>query len=169
PSSGPATMLKVSASPSASVAVSTIAFAVSSAVVTVCPFATGAWLTCTTVMLTVAAAESTVPSFALNVKLSGPKYPAAGVYVTVGATPLSVPCAGAVTTAYVSGSPSTSVAASAIAVAVSWFVVTLCAVATGVSFTGVMVSVTVATFEFSVPSFALNVKLSGPLYFAAGV
>ena len=156
-------MLKVSASPSASVAVSTIAFAVSSAVVAAWASATGAWFTCTTVRLTVAAAESTVPSFALNVKLSGPLYPAAGVYVRFGATPLSVPCVGAVTTAYVSVSPSTSVAVSVIALAVSWFVVTLCAVATGASFTGVTVSVTVATFEFSVPSFALNVKLSGPL------
>ena len=42
-------------------------------------------------------------------------------------------------------------------------VVTLCAFATGGSFTDVTVIVTVATFEFSVPSFALYVKLSAPL------
>ena len=66
-------MLNVSGSPSMSVAVSAIVFAVSSAVVTDCAVATGAWLTCVTVRLTVAASESTVPSFALNVKLSGPK------------------------------------------------------------------------------------------------
>ena len=47
-------------------------FAVSSAVVTDCAFATGASFTAVTVMLMVAAAESAVPSFALNVKLSGP-------------------------------------------------------------------------------------------------
>src|SRR5437899_10492325 len=161
-------MLNVNVSPSASVAVSTIAFAVSSAVVTAWASATGAWLTCITVRLTVAAAESTVPSLALKVKLSGPKYPAAGVYVTFGATPLNVPCVGATTMAYVSGSPSTSLAVSVIAFVVSWLVVTLCAFATGGSFTAVTVIVTVATFEFSVPSFALKVKLSGPEYSAAG-
>ena len=55
-----------------SLAVSVIAFAVSSGVLTDCASATGASFTAVTVMLTVAAAESTVPSFALNVKLSGP-------------------------------------------------------------------------------------------------
>ena len=49
-----------------------MAFAVSSAVVADCAVATGASLTGVTVRLTAAAAESTVPSFALNVKLSGP-------------------------------------------------------------------------------------------------
>ena len=59
-------------SPSTSLAVSVMGFAVSSAVVTDCALATGASFTAVTVMLMVAAAESTVPSFALNVKLSGP-------------------------------------------------------------------------------------------------
>ena len=49
-----------------------MALAVSSAVVTDCALATGASFTAVTVMLMVAAAESAVPSFALNVKLSGP-------------------------------------------------------------------------------------------------
>ena len=55
----------------------------------------------------------------MNVKLSEPKYPAAGVYVRFGAVPLSVPCVGAVTTTYVSVSPSTSLAVRLIALAVS--------------------------------------------------
>ena len=40
--------------------------------------ATGALLTSETVMLTVAGAESTCPSFTVNVKLSGPEKPALG-------------------------------------------------------------------------------------------
>ena len=49
-----------------------VATVVSSAVVTVCDCATGASFTGFTVMLTVAGAEFNWPSFALNVKLSGP-------------------------------------------------------------------------------------------------
>ena len=74
-----------------------------------------------------------------------------------------MPWAGAVTTAYVSASPSTSVAASVIATGVSSGVVTAWPSATGASLTGVTVMETVATFESTVPSLALNVKLSGPL------
>jgi len=57
----------------------------------------GGLFTAVTVSDTVAAAESTVPSFTLNVKLSAPTYPAADVYVTFGAVPVKVPCAGAAT------------------------------------------------------------------------
>ena len=49
------------------------------------------------------------------------------------------------------------------AVGISWYVVIDFALATGASFAGVTVMVTVAMFESSAPSFALNVKLSGPL------
>ena len=52
---------------------------------------------------------------------------------------------------------------SVIATAVSSGVVTAWSVAVGASFTGVTVIDTVATFESAVPSFALKVKLSGPL------
>ena len=62
-----------------------------------------------------------------------------------------------------SASPSASVACSVIPTAVSSSVVALPSSATGASFTGVTVIVTVAVFESAVPSFALKVKLSGPL------
>ena len=83
--------------------------------------------------------------------------------MTFGAAPLNAPCAGPATITYVSGEPSTSVALSVIAFAVSSSVVTAWSPATGASFTAVTVSVTVAVFESRLPSFALNVKLSGPL------
>jgi hypothetical protein len=47
--------------------------------------------------------------------------------------------------------------------------VTAPALATGGSLTGVMVMPTVATFESSCPSLALNVKLSKPVAFGFGV
>ena len=53
-------------------AASVIAFGVSSLAATDWPIATGASLTAPTVIDTVATFESTVPSLALNVKLSGP-------------------------------------------------------------------------------------------------
>ena len=58
---------------------------------------------------------------------------------------------------------SMSVATSVICLAVSSLVETLLFCATGASFTGVTVMLTVATLLSSVPSFVLNVKLSGPL------
>ena len=59
-------------SPSASVACSVIATGVSWSVVALPSSATGAWLTCLTVIETVAVLESGVPSLALKVKESGP-------------------------------------------------------------------------------------------------
>ncbi len=57
-----------------------------------------------------------------------------------------------------------SVAASVKAAeSVSSLVETLCAVATGASFTGVTLIDTIAGVESRLPSFALNVKLSAPL------
>ncbi len=47
-----------------------------------------------------------------------------------------------------------------------WFVP---ASATGASFTGLTVMLTVAVFEVSVPSLAVNVKLSLPLKSGSGV
>src|SRR5438445_3859614 len=146
-----------------------MAFGVSSTVVTACALVTGAWLTWVTVRLTVATFESTVPSFALNVKLSGPEYSAAGVNVRFGAVPLNVPCAGPATMLYVSASPSTSLAIRMIGAAVSSAVDTLWPVATGAWLTWATVRLTVATFESTVLSLALNVKLSIPEYSAAGV
>jgi hypothetical protein len=49
-----------------------IALAVSSGVVTACGFAIGGSFTAVTVIVTVAGALVTVPSFTVNVKLSGP-------------------------------------------------------------------------------------------------
>ena len=53
--------------------------------------------------------------------------------------------------------------------AVSSSVVTLWAVATGVSLTALTVIETVAGAESTVPSFTVKVKLSLPLKFASGV
>jgi hypothetical protein len=75
----------------------------------------------------------------------------------------NVPCVGAVPTANVIDALSISVPDSVITAAVSSAVVTLWALATGASFTAVTVMLTVATLESEKPSFALNVKLSGPL------
>jgi hypothetical protein len=63
-----------------------------------------------TVMLTVAVLPSAVPSLALYVKLSGPLYPAVGVYVKEPlAFSVTVPWAGSVTFTAVSESPFVSV------------------------------------------------------------
>ncbi len=64
---------------------------------------------------------------------------------------------------YVSVSPSTSVAVTLPVTGVSSLVLLLESLATGASFTAVTLSVTVFAAESSVPSFALNVKLSLPL------
>jgi hypothetical protein len=75
----------------------------------------------------------------------------------------NVPCVGAVPSAKVIDALSMSVPDSVITNAVSSAVVTDCAVAAGASFPAVTVMLTVATLESENPSFALNVKLSGPL------
>ena len=46
---------------------------------------------------------------------------------------------------------------------------TACLLANGMSFTAVMPIVTVATAEFTVPSFTLKVNVSGPFKLAVGV
>jgi hypothetical protein len=102
---------------------------------------------------------------------------AAGVYVTCAVqfvpNPLGVqlgapnvpkvPCVGTAPSANVTDALSTSLADNVITAAVSSAVVTDCALDTGASFTAVIVRFTVATLESKLPSFALNVKLSGPL------
>jgi hypothetical protein len=70
PCVGAATIENVNASPFASVADKAITAAVSSAVVWLCPLATGAVLPMLTD--TVAAAEVKLPSLTVNVKLSEP-------------------------------------------------------------------------------------------------
>ena len=60
-------------------------------------------------------------------------------------------------------SPSTSLPARTIFIGVSSITVTDCAEASGASLTAVIVIETVAGAEFSVPSLAVKVKLSGPL------
>ena len=72
PWAGSVALAYVRGSPSTSLAVTESDSAVSSAVVGVALSATGASLTDVTVMVTVAAAESTVPSLAVKVKLSVP-------------------------------------------------------------------------------------------------
>ena len=64
---------------------------------------------------------------------------------------------------YVRGLLSMSVACNVIVLAVFLDVLTLCEVATGASLTAVTVIVTVATFESTLPSLALKVKLAMPL------
>ena len=49
-----------------------------------------------------------------------------------------------------------------IAIEVSSFMLTACAVATGASLTGLTVIETVAAAELTVPSLTVKVKLSGP-------
>jgi hypothetical protein len=102
---------------------------------------------------------------------------AAGVYVTLAVqlepNPLgvqlgaptvpNVPCKGAVPSANVTDALSMSVPVNVISNAVSSAGVALCALATGASFTAVIVRLTVATLESELPSLALNVKLSAPL------
>ena len=78
------------------------------------------------------------------------------------------PCAGLLTRIAVSASPSTSLSfastpAAATFNAVSSLVLYASFAATGASFTAVTVMLTVAAAESTVPSFALNVKLSLPL------
>ena len=87
----------------------------------------------------------------------------------MGATPLSVPFAGCVTTVNVSGSDSGSVPLSVIGSAVSSAVDTDCAVAVGASLPGFTVMEIVAAALGSDASLAVNVKLSAPLKFASGV
>ena len=105
--------------------------ALSSNTVLISLTATGASFTAETVIDTVAAAESTVPSLTLKVKESEPLKLSAGVYVRFGAVPDKVPFAGCVTTVYVKLSPSLSAPAKVIVLSVSSVVVTDCDVAAG--------------------------------------
>ena len=79
------------------------------------------------------------------------------------------PCSGDSTTSKASVSKSTSAPVNVIDFAVSSSVVTVCAVATGASFTAFTVMETVATPEFTAPSFTRKVKESLPFTFAIGV
>ncbi len=65
--------------------------------------------------------------------------------------------------------PSTSLALSVPLSAVSSLVVSEPLLAAGASFTGLIVTVIVATLESTVPSFALKVNVSVPLAFRFGV
>src|SRR5262245_33585776 len=107
--------------------------------------ATGGSFTGVTVIATAAGALNVVPSWTRNVNPSLPLKFGDGAYMRLGGAPLKVPCAGGVTIEYVSGLPSTSVPASTIPSTTSSLVATDCGTATGGSFTGVMVMVTVAT------------------------
>ena len=81
----------------------------------------------------------------------------------MGATPLSVPLLGCVTTANVKGSDSGSVPVRVIDTATSSSVETAWAVAVGASLLAVTVIDTVAAALVSEASLAVNVKLSAPL------
>ena len=83
--------------------------------------------------------------------------------------PLKVPLVGGVTTAKVRASPSTSEPASVRDRAAPLATATVCAVATGASFTGRMAIATVATLESFRPSFTLKVKRSVPCTLMFGV
>jgi len=122
-----------------------------------------------TVIEIVAAALVSVASLAVNVKLSAPLKFRFGVYVRFGATPLSVPLPGPVTTVNVRASDSGSVPVSVIGRAVSSAVETDCGVAVGASLPVVTVIDIVAAALVSVASLAVNVKLSAPLKFRFGV
>ena len=79
PFAGVLATANVSESPSASVPVSVIAFAVSSSVATVCASARGASLTAATAIDTVADEVPPWPSLTVKVKLSAPLKPGFGV------------------------------------------------------------------------------------------
>ena len=83
--------------------------------------------------------------------------------MTLGGVPESVPCAGCEPMLKLTVSPSPSEPDKAMETAVSSLVVSVCAVATGGSFTSVTVMETEAGEEELCPSEAANVKLSGPL------
>src|ERR1043166_9659701 len=165
-------MAKVSGSLSTSLPVRVMALGVSSAVVTLWLFATGASFTGVTMMATVATALLVWPSLTRKVKLSPPLKLVAGVKVIAPVfvlKPLNVPLVGPVTMAKVSGSLSTSLPVRVIALGVSSGVVTLWPLATGASFTGVTMMATVATALLVWPSLTRKVKLSPPLKLVAGV
>ena len=96
--------------------------------------AVGASFTSVIVRLKVATLLSTVPSFALNVKLSVPLKFAFGVYVRLALLPLRTPLVGPETIVYASGLPSASVQFRLAATAVSSGVVALPFVQTGAAF-----------------------------------
>lgn len=124
-------------SPSASTPATAPTNAVSSSVVMACTIATGASFTAVTVMSTVAAVDVATPSLTVKVNASAPLAFAVVVYVRFGSVPLSVPFVGAATTVKVRALLSTSLPVSATSTAVSSFVFTACASATGSSFTAV--------------------------------
>jgi hypothetical protein len=152
-----------------------IALAVSSAVVWLCPVATGAVLP--TLTDTVAAVEFNAPSFTRKVKLSEPVKLVVGVYVTLAVqfvpSPLgvqlvpviapNVPLVGFVTILNVNAALSMSAPANVIGKAVFFAVDKDCPLAVGASFTAVIVIDTIAAAEVRLPSLVVNVKLSGPL------
>src|SRR3989337_2157917 len=118
-------------SPSTSDPVSVMSLATFLTTLTDWLLATGGSFTGVTVMLTVAGADVSDPSVVVKVKLSLPLKLGTGVYVRAGTDPVSVPCAGPLTTANVKASPSGSEPVSVIALGVSSFVVTLWLSATG--------------------------------------
>ena len=85
------TILKVTSSPSVSLAVILISTAVSSSVDAVSSSVVGASLTAAMVIVTVEVLLSPVPSLALKVKVSVPLKLVSGVYVTVDPERLVVP------------------------------------------------------------------------------
>src|SRR6185295_4482248 len=89
-----------------------------------CPLATGVSFTGDTVIDTVAMLESTVPSFALNVKESEPLKLSAGVYVRFDPVPVRVPEDGELTMERVKGSEFASDEARTIVIGVSSTVLT---------------------------------------------
>jgi hypothetical protein len=99
--------------------------------------ATGACCAARTVIVAVAGAESAFPSFARYVNVSVPTKPSSGLYVRVAPVPVSVPCAGGVTTAKVTRSPSASVAFIRTSTAVPSSVAAATASATGGVLAGV--------------------------------
>src|SRR3990172_8430675 len=109
-------------------------------------------------MVTVAGPLLSEPSFTVKLKLSGPFRLAFGVYVTCaevavrGVIALNTPRVGPVPIANPKQFPSASVPVRVIVTAVSSAVVTDCALATGASFTGVTVILTVAGELVEVPS-----------------
>ena len=161
-------MAKLSALFSTSLPVSVMEMLSSSLPLSVCALASGASFTGVTVRLKVAVFEVTSPSLTVKVNESLPLKSAFGVYVRLGAVPLSEPCAG-VPTLQVSASPSRSSAVSVTLIAVSSSVVTFAGCATGASFSSLMTIETVAAFDVVCPSLTVKVNESLPLKSVFGV
>src|SRR5689334_1368314 len=124
------------------------------------------------VTVTVATFDASWPSLALNVNVSVPLASALAVYENAPVAAFvmtAAPLEPFATSAYVSDALSMSVADNTPVIEPPATTDAAPFEAVGASLTGSMVTVTVATFEFALPSVTWNVKRSVPFAFGPGV